>query len=244
MNPEIKQSMEEGASSIRWIVRDQQFEVVRIPAGAFLMGSAPSEKGHRNVESPARRITISKAFYIGRHEITQAQYVAVMGNNPSRAEGANLAVDQVTFTAGREFCAKLSALAGATVTMPTEAQWEYACRAGTTSRFHTGESEADLGRAAWFRPNAGNGVHPVGQKAANAFGLYDMHGNVWELCLDVLPDYGRIPDTDPVGEVRDDSGAMRGGGWMNDAEYCRAACGLRTNDKFGGTGLRIVVNPD
>lgn len=223
---------------------DQDIELVSIPEGSFLMGSQPTEPGHRDAEYPVRKITISKPFFIGRHEITQGQYQAVMGVNPGRLKGDELAVDQITHADAKEFCRKLSALVGAGVTLPTEAQWEYACRAGTTTRFYTGETEADLDRAAWSRRNSSGGVHRVGQKEPNAFGLFDMLGNVWEHCLDVLPDYTTISGVDPVGTIEADGGTMRGGGWMNDAGSCRAACGLRTNDMFGGTGIRIVINPE
>jgi len=223
-------------------VGDQQIEMVMIPPGSFSLGSTVNEKGHREVESPVRTVKLSQPFYIGRYEITQAQYVAVMGFNPSAFEGESLAIDQVTFGKAMEFCAKLSDLVGKPVTLPTEAQWEYACRAGTKTRFYTGDLEQDLDRAAWYENNSNDTVHPVGQKEPNAFGLYDMLGNVWELCLDVLPDYGTIKEVDPIGFLHDSEGSMRGGGWMYDAEYCRCACGLRSNDKFGGSGIRIVIN--
>lgn len=244
MNQQIKNSINAGVQSIKLHVKSQEIELLRITAGSFLMGSEPGEKGHRDVESPTRKIKITKAFYIGRFEITQSQYKAVTGINPSTFVGDDLAVDQITHTKAREFCAELSSLIGETVTLPTEAQWEYACRAGTSTRFYSGDTEADLDRAGWSKRNSNERVNPVGRKEANAFGLYDMLGNVCEHCLDILPDYSMISEDDPVGTISDDEGTMRGGGWMFDAEYCRAACGLRSNDMFGGAGIRIVINPE
>ncbi|MEP7123523.1 MAG: formylglycine-generating enzyme family protein [Byssovorax sp.] len=244
MSQQARKNSGEEPASITLQAGNQGIELLLIPAGSFLMGSQPTEPGHRDAESPVRRIKISKPFYIGRHEITQGQYKAVIGINPSRFIGDDLAVDQITHADANEFCRKLSALVGRKVTLPTEAQWECACRAGTTTRFYTGNMETDLDRAAWSRRNSDESVHPVGTKEPNAFGLFDMLGNVWEHCLDVLPDYATISDVDPVGTTDDEKGSMRGGGWMNDAEYCRAACGLRTSDMFGGAGIRIVINPE
>lgn len=244
MSQQKNQFIEKGEKSIKLQVGNQQIELLKIPAGAFLLGSKPTEPGHRASEYPIRRITISKPFYMGRYEITQGQYKAVTGENPSKFVGDDRAVDQITFAMAKEFCRKLSALVGKHVTLPTEAQWEYAGRAGVTTRFYSGNTESDLDRVAWSRRNSLDTVHPVGQKEANAFGLYDMLGNVWEHCLDVLPDYASIAEVDPVGEMDDDAGSMRGGGWMNDAEYCRAACSLRTSNMFGGAGIRIILNSD
>jgi formylglycine-generating enzyme required for sulfatase activity len=241
---ELKDWMNAGATSLKLPVADQEIELLRIPAGSFSMGSPRTEIGHQDTEYPVRKIRISKPFYLGRYEIMQGQYTLVMGSNPGRFLGDALPVDQIRHSDARDFCGKLSALAGIEVTLPTEAQWECAARAGTTTRFYTGDREADLDKAGWWRRNSNETVHPVGQKEPNAFGLYDMLGNVWEHCLDILPSYDTISDIDPVGRINYDEGTMHGGSWMNSAEYCRAACGLRTNDMFGGAGIRIVINPE
>jgi len=242
MSQRISQAIAAQEKVIRLPAGNQEIELVRLPPATFQLGSEARESGHRDVEGPVRRVAISRAFYIGRFEINQLQYAAVMGTNPSSRVGNQLAVDQITRARAREFCARLSKAASVEVTLPTEAQWEYACRAGTTTRFYSGDTQADLDRVAWWRGNSGGTVHPVGEKEPNGFGLHDMLGNVWEHCLDVLPDYRTIAGTDPVGPIEEDEGTMRGGGWMNDAEYCRAACGLRTDDRFGGCGIRVVVN--
>ncbi len=240
---DIKQALAAGATQLKLRVGEVDFQLVRIPAGEFRLGSPREEEGHQDNEEPVRQIRISKPFYLGPYEVTQAQYKSVMGSNPSRVEGDTLAVDQVTYSQAREFCRRLSKIAGVTVTLPTEAQWEYACRAGTKTRFYSGNKLEELDSAGWHKGNAGDGVHPVGQKQPNAWGLYDMHGNVWELCADLIESYEEIADTDPIGATHASYGAMRGGGWMNPPEYCRAASRLVSDDMFGGTGLRILINP-
>lgn len=243
MSQKIKKAISEEAAEIELHVGGEVIPLVMIPEGDFFMGSPPSEIGHREVEGPVQHVTISTPFYIGRYEITQMQYAAVLGSNPGSFHGNDLAVDQVTYSDALRFSEKLSAIIGVKVTLPTEAQWEYACRAGTATRFYSGDKEEDLDRVAWYKGNSGDRVHTVGQKLPNAFGLYDMLGNVWELCLDSLGSYDVMSKIDPLGTISEGGGAMRGGGWMNSADYCRCACGLQSNDMFGGSGLRIVINP-
>lgn len=241
---DVKEAMSNDAEEIILEVASVPFELVRIPEGYFFMGSPLQEEGRQANEGPMRAISLSKPFYLGRHEVTQAQYQVVMGMNPSNFRGESLAIDQVMYADAVEFCNRLSQLTGVKVTLPTEAQWEYACRAGTQSRFYSGDSEEDLDKVAWYAANAEQRVHEVGQKEPNAWGLYDMHGNVWEPTLDWLPAYETMAGTDPVGIVNGREGAMRGGGRMHGAEYCRCASRLISSDMFGGLGIRIVINPD
>lgn len=130
------------------------------------------------------------------------------------------------------------------VTLPTEAQREYACRAGTKTRYYSGDKEDDLRKIAWYRENSGDAPHEVGKKEPNAFGLYDMLGNVCEPCVDVLLSrYDAIKDTDPKGHEDGVSGMMRGGCWQYGAKSCRAAARLWSDDRFSGMGIRIAINP-
>lgn len=241
---DIKEAIANGAEEIVFEVASVSFEMVRIPEGNFFMGSPLQEEGRQPNEGPMRTISISKPFYMGRHAITQAQYQVVMGMNPSNFRGESLAVDQVLYANAVEFCNRLSQLIGVAITLPTEAQWEYACRAGTQTRFYSGDSKEDLDKVAWYDANSDNRVHEVAQKEPNAWGLYDMLGNVWEPTLDWLPSYETMANTDPLGTVNGRAVAMRGGGRMHGPEYARCASRLMSNDRFGGMGIRIVINPD
>ena len=146
--------------------------MVYVTGGTFLMGSPDNEPDRDSDERPQHRVTVP-GFSMGKYEITQAQWKAVMGTNPSYFKGDNLPVENVSWNDAKEFCSKLSQMTGKQYRLPTEAEWEYACRAGTT-----GPYAGNLDAMAWYSNNAGFKTHPVGQKRPNAFGLYDMHGNV------------------------------------------------------------------
>src|SRR5579871_6676947 len=234
---DIKKAMATGAKQLKLRVGTVDFVLLRIQAGSFEIGSPPTEKDHEPSESPVRRICISKPFYLGRTEITQLQYWTVIGDNPSNFIGGSLPVDGITHTRALQFCQELSRLTGVTITLPTEAQWEYACRAGTETPYCSGSTEKDLDEVGWYRENAGGSYHPVAQKKPNAWGLYDMHGNVLEPCIDTLPPYDEIKPIDPVGMRRANHGSLRGGAWMMPAECSRAAARAASNDMLAGTGI-------
>lgn len=218
------------------------FPLLRAEPGQFMMGSPPSEAG-RQANEPLRQVRLTKPFYIGKFQVTQAQFKAIMESNPASVKNDALAVDQILYQQAIEFCRRLAAETGAPVLLPTEAQWEYACRAGTQTRFYTGDSEADLGRAAWYRANSGGRPHAPGEKAPNPWGLHDTLGNLWELCSDFIGNPDSTPAVDLIGTQSDSFGGMRGGGWMDPPEACRAARRSMSNNMFGGAGIRIVLNP-
>jgi formylglycine-generating enzyme required for sulfatase activity len=218
-------------------------ELVHIPPGRFQFGSAATEPGRRPTEVPVRPVTISRGFYLGRTPVTQAQWRAVMGSIPHQPLGDDLPVAQVSYGNALQFCARLTTLTGARVRLPTEAEWEYACRAGTLTRYWSGDGEADLARVGWYRGNADGRAHAVGEKPANPWGLSDMHGNVWQYTADAIQDFESLSAVDPVGARTDWQGGMRGGGWMHDADSCRCAARLVSDDMFGGAGLRVAVDP-
>jgi len=244
MSEDIRGPLTTGAPAATLRVSGLQIELVRIPPGEFSMGSSVNEEGHAPNEEPVRRVHISKAFYLGQFEITRGQYRAVMGTAPGSPEGDALPVSRITYADALEFTRRLSGMANIEVHLPTEAQWEYACRAGSQTRYYSGSSEAELRRVAWYSENSEEKAHTVGQKPPNAWGLYDMLGNVWEYCADFIEDYATMPYTDPVGRITPRHGAMRGGGWMHGSEKCRAATRLISDDMFGGAGFRIALSVD
>jgi formylglycine-generating enzyme required for sulfatase activity len=201
-----------------------KLELVAIEAGSFIMGD---DRGDAE-EQPAHKVTIGKPFYLGKFEVTQEQWEAVLDVNPSRFKDAKLPVDRVSFEDCRAFVEKLNAqFAGAEVSfgIPSEAEWEYACRAGDTGQFCFGGDEKKLGDFGWFEDNAAGRTHPVGEKNPNAWGLYDMHGNVWEWTADWYDDayYRESPELNPTGPKNGVSRVLRGGSWSDPAIYCRPA---------------------
>ena len=225
--------------------RGVTMDLVYIPAGEFMMGSPSNENGRYGDEGPQHRVRITKGFYLGIHEVTQAQYQAVMGKNPSRFRGADNPVEQVSWHDCAAFCKRLSRKTGRSVRLPTEAEWEYACRAGTTRRFCFGDNDSGLREYAWYGNNSGGKTHPVGGKKANAFGLYDMHGNVWEWCADWYDGgyYKQSPTDDPRGPRGGKTRVLRGGSWDGTPWFCRSALrgGLNPTDTCLDLGFRVVA---
>jgi formylglycine-generating enzyme required for sulfatase activity len=200
-------------------------KLVLIPAGEFMMGSPGSDDDAFHDEKPQRRVKITKPFYLGVTEVTQEQYEQVMGENPSEfKDDPQCPVEKVSWEDAEKFCERLSEKEGKTYQLPTEAQWEYACRSGSTTKWCFGDSESQLDDYAWYDDNSGNTTHPVGQKKPNAWGLYDMHGNVWEWCANWWDDdYSESSSTDPTGPSSGSVRVGRGGGWYDAAWYCRSA---------------------
>jgi formylglycine-generating enzyme required for sulfatase activity len=209
-------------------------EMVGLPAGQFLMGSPDSDPDASDFEKPQHQVQVN-SFAIGKYPITQAQYEAVMGINPSLFQNnPQNPVKSVSWDDAQAFCQKLSQITGKTYRLPTEAEWEYACRAGTTTRFYFGDDANQLGDYAWYIGNSQGETHPVGQKRPNAWGLYDMSGNVWEWCEDDWHDNYKNAPSDGSAWLTDDNiyqivrggswyKLLRGGSWDYQPEYCRSA---------------------
>jgi len=159
-------------------------KLVEIPSGEFMMGSDDGNPDER----PIHRVVISQDFWIGIYEVTQAQYKAVMDKNPSKFQGDDLPVETVSWHDAERFCRRLSQMEGRLYRLPTEAEWEYTCRAGSTAKFCFGDDSSALGDYAWYTGNYDSQTHSVGQRLPNAFGLHDMHGNVLEWCQDRYDD--------------------------------------------------------
>ena len=218
-----------------------KMELILISAGTFEMGSPESEAG-RSSDETLHTVTISKPFYIGKFHVTQEQYKAVIGENPSHNKAARNPVEQVYWEDALKFCEKLSAATGKQkARLPTEAEWEYACRAGTRTRYNLGETTEDLKRAGWYPANSGNKTHEVGGKTPNAWGLYDMHGNVWEWCRDWKANYASGPQTDPQGPETGGEHVLRGASYDSLERQCRAASRHHWGGPHVAIGFRIVM---
>ncbi|MFP4055480.1 MAG: formylglycine-generating enzyme family protein [Candidatus Brocadiia bacterium] len=213
----------------------------RIEAGTFTMGTDEGEAD----EAPAHEVTISKPFYMGVHEVTQAQYGKVVGRNPSRFEGDNRPVEMVSWNDAKAFCAKLSEMdPSGSYRLPTEAEWEYACRAGTTTRFYWGD-EFDPACAWVYKRD--EGTNEVGQLEPNDWGLYDMSGNVWELCEDYYAfSYAGAKKIDPQGPSEGTGRVLRGGSWYYKADSARSANrrAHAAEREDGDAGLRVIYMPE
>ena len=209
------------------------------------MGSPVTEKGRLKDEGPQRRVTISNPFYMGLTEVTQTQYQCVTGKNPSEFRGPKLPVERVSWDEAMAFCTALSKKTGRTVRLPTEAQWEYACRAGTKTRFSFGNENKDMASYGWSGDNSGKTTHPVGRKKPNPAGLYDMHGNVWEWCSDRYQDgYKGLGLLNPKGPKTGSTRVYRGGAWAFGPDACRAANrAMGSSDRRQRNhGFRVVVD--
>jgi formylglycine-generating enzyme required for sulfatase activity len=243
LSDEERKSLGVGKGLVLDLGRGVRMEFVAIPAGQFAMGST---KGSDD-EKPVHTVRITKPFYMGKYEVTQEQWEAVMGDNPSHFKGAKNPVEKVSWNDCQQFLRKLKAKVpgGLACRLPTEAEWEYACRAGSTTKYSFGESENDLGDHAWYSKNSGNKTHPVGQKKHNAWGLYDMHGNVWEWCHDWYADsYPIFDQTDPTGPTSGEYRVLRGGCWFSNATYCRSAIrnySYHPSSRLSYNGFRVVL---
>ena len=215
-----------------------------VPAGEFMMGS---EEGRDN-EQPVHKVTIKKPFYLGTYPVTQREWKAVMGNNPSHFKGDDLPVENVSWYDVQEFIKKLSEKEGGNkYRLPSEAEWEYACRSGTTTSYSFGDDESKLGDYAWYGDNSGRKTHNVGQKKPNPWGMYDMHGNVWEWIQDKF--HGYYKGAPSNGSAWDYGGGsscvVRGGSWSDNASGCHSACRFSSapGDRRNFVGFRLLRSP-
>jgi len=219
-------------------------EMIVVSAGSFLMGTPEAaQTASRASEGPQRHVTL-KAFAIGKFEVTQAQWTEVMGDDPSANKGASLPVENISWNAANTFVQKLSEKTGKPYRLPTEAEWEYAARAGSATAYAFGNEEALLSEHGWFDGNSGMETHPVGEKPANNFGLHDTHGNVWEWVQDCYHEsyVGAPGDGSAAPEYNACDRVSRGGSWYDIPEVLRSAYRYKDgpNNVVSGMGLRVV----
>ena len=222
-------------------------EMVKIPAGSFLMGSADDAVGAEANEKPQHQVNI-REFYLGKYPVTQEQYQAIMGNNPSKfKDNPKNPVENVSWHTAQKFCQKLNGKGEKKYRLPSEAEWEYACRAGTQTRYCFGDSETRLSEYAWYNENSNSKTHPVGQKKPNDWDLYDLHGNVWEWCEDLWHENYKNAPKDGSSWNENPSQSLlrllRGGSWDYDPKNCRSAFRGRFYDfnRGNGIGFRLAL---
>lgn len=244
------------AQAITEMTNSIGIRLVLIPKGTFQMGSPTGERGADYDESQ-HEVTISKDYYLGVTEVTQGQYEKVMGTNPSyfqkdvigNTDSSKYPVDRVSWEEAVKFCRHLSEMAeekeaGRVYRLPTEAEWEYACRAGSKSAFGHGDDRRSLDDYAWHSSNSGGRTHAVGGKKPNALGLFDMHGNLWEWCSDWYADYPKGSVIDPIGSSEGSKRVYRGGSWNSEDTICRSANrrSYPPSSRFIYNGFRLALS--
>jgi formylglycine-generating enzyme required for sulfatase activity len=234
------------------IADDVSLRFVWIAPGSYWRGSDAAEAGRDRDEGPKHEVTLSRGFYLGIHEVSQAQWTAVMGHNPAAfrrgPEAPERPVESVSWDDCQRFIARLNALQLGVFRLPTEAEWEYAARAGTTARFPWGDDpkEFKTHTHAWANSRSYAVTHPVGRKPPNAWGLHDMHGNVWEWCRDWYAPYPEGPQLDPEGPSSGRERVFRGGSWYDFPVSLRSANRHRhaPDRRYTAVGLRLVWEPE
>ena len=226
-------------------VNGVSFEMVYVEGGSFDMGATTEQGGDANSdEYPVHSVTLSE-YYIGRCEVTQELWEAVMGSNPSWFKGAKKPVESVSYNDCQEFISRLNSLTGKNFRLPTEAEWEYAARGGKKSRHYKYSGSNNIFDVGWHDGNSGGSTHAVGTKTANEVGIYDMSGNVEEWCSDWYGGYSAGAQTNPQGPSSGSYRVLRGGSWINYAGNCRVS--IRSYDDPGNSninfGLRLVLVP-
>jgi formylglycine-generating enzyme required for sulfatase activity len=233
---EAQQKTQNSQAKIPSVKTINGIECVLVKAGTFMMGSPTSENG-RDSNELQHQVTITKDFWISKYEVTQEQYKAVMGTNPSYFEGNNLPVEKVNYHDALIFCQKVGGR------LPTEAEWEFAARGGKNSKGYIYSGSNSLGTVGWNGYNS-NGTKTVGTRAPNELGIYDMSGNVWEWCSDWYGDYSSSPVSDPTGPESGSARVFRGGSWFRESQYCRVANRDYDSPSNRGCslGLRVVFD--
>ena len=243
--PSSSSSVSFGGNTISIPVKNGiTIDMIKVEAGTFMMGATSEMKMPLTDEKPVHQVTLTNDYYIGKYEVTQALWQAVMGSNPSKFKGDDLPVEQVSWNDCQEFISKLNSMTGRRLRLPTEAEWEYAARGGKKSRGYQYSGSSNISDVVWYWENSAEKTHPVGMKQANELGIYDMSGNVYEWCQDRCGSYVSSSQTNPTGAVSGSRRVGRGGSWGDIARFCRSSF------RNGGTpdyrnccfGFRLVLS--
>ena len=243
--PSSSSSLSFGGNTISVPVKnDITIDMVKVEAGTFMMGATSEMMNPYYYEKPVHQVTLTNDYYMGKYEVTQALWQAVMGSNPSDFKGDNLPVETVSWDDCQEFISKLKGLTGKKFRLPTEAEWEYAARGGKKSRGYQYSGSSNISDVAWYEGNSANKTHPVGTKQANELGIYDMTGNVMEWCQDWYDSYISSSQTNPTGTVSGSSRVCRDGSFNNSAGNCRSSSRSYSppDYRFNILGLRLVLS--
>ena len=219
-------------------------DMVRVEAGTFTMGATPEMEKYFDWERPTHQVTLTNDYYIGKYEVTQALWQAVMGSNPSIFKGDNLPVEQVSWDDCQEFISKLNRITDKKFRLPTEAEWEYAARGGNKSIGYQYSGSNNISDVAWYKDNSGSKTHAVGIKQSNELGIYDMTGNVWEWCQDWYRRYDSSSQVNPTGANSGSYHVYRGGSWNITTLECRSSYrnGIAPDERCYDLGLRLVLS--
>ena len=243
--PSSSSSVSFGGNTISIPVKNGiSIDMVKVEAGTFMMGATSEMKKPYTDEKPVHQVTLTNDYYMGKYEVTQALWQAVMGSNPSKFKSRNLPVEQVSWDDCQEFINKLNSITGMRFRLPTEAEWEYAARGGKKSKGYQYSGSSKMSEVAWYTANSGSKTHPVGKKQANELGLYDMTGNVLEWCQDWYGSYVSSSQTNPTGAFSGFFRVFRGGSWYGNSGNCRSSCrdSYNPGNSNFDLGLRLVLS--
>ena len=243
--PSSSSSVSSGSNEISIPVKNGiTIDMVKVEAGTFMMGATSEMKKPDYDEKPVRQVTLTNDYYMGKYEVTQSLWQAVMGSNPSKFKGDDLPVEQVSWNDCQEFVSKLNSMTGRMFRLPTEAEWEYAARGGKKSRGYQYSGNSKISNVAWYDGNSARRTHSVGTKQANELGLYDMSGNVLEWCQDWYGSYVSSSQMNPTGAVSGSYHVFRGGSWSSYAWSCRSSSRnyVTPNSLNNNLGLRLVLS--
>ena len=241
---QVTSSVASNSNTISISVKDGvSIDMVKVEAGTFMMGATSEMKDPDIDEKPVHQVTLTNDYYMGKYEVTQALWEAVMGSNPSKYKGDNLPVEMVSWNDCQEFISKLNSMTGRKFRLPTEAEWEYAARGGKKSRSYQYSGSSNISDVAWYDENCGSTTRAVGTKRPNELGIYDMSGNVWEWCHDWYSSYSSLSQMNPIGAISGACRVRRGGSWDNSVWYSRSSSRSYDTSDYSriNLGLRLAL---